>query len=328
MEAYALMKLTKPILEPIAQKFLDDLEKLGAPPIYTLSPEQARDVLVKIQEGGPALPVDVEERTIPGGPQGTVDIRIFKPAGRKEKLPAVLFCHGAGWILGDWRTHDRLMREIVIGAQCALVYVDFHRSPEAQFPVAIEEVYETLVYLSENGAQLNLDTSRLAIVGDSVGGNMAIAVTLLAKERGGPEIDYQVLFYPVTAANFDTDSYKQFAEGYWLSRKAMEWFWNAYLPDESAREQITASPLNASITQLQGLPPALIITGECDVLRDEGEAYAHKLMDAGVPTMAVRCQGIIHDFVMLNALAETQAAHAAMALATRQLKQALGTGKP
>jgi acetyl esterase len=169
---------------------------------------------------------------------------------------------------------------------------------------------------------MNLDSSRLAVVGDSVGGNMTAAVTLLAKERGGPKISYQVLFYPVTDANFDTPSYREFANGPWLTKPAMEWFWNAYEPDAAARKKPTVSPLQASIDQLKGLPPALVITDENDVLRDEGEAYAHKLSQAGVSVTAVRYLGTIHDFVMLDALRDTPAARSAIALANASLIQA------
>jgi acetyl esterase len=251
-----------------------------------------------------------------------VRIRIVRPQGASGALPVVMHFHGGGWILGDKETHDRMTREIAVRANAAVVFVDYERSPEARYPVAIEQAYAATKYVAEHGKELAVDPSRLAIVGDSVGGNMAAAVTLMAKERGGPKIAFQVLFYPVTDANFDTGSYNTFADGPWLTRPAMEWFWDAYLPDVAARKQITATPLNASLDQLKGLPEALVIVDENDVLRDEGEAYARKLSDAGVRVTSVRYNGTIHDFVLLNALTETPAVRGAIAQANAALKAA------
>ena len=216
-----------------------------------------------------------------GGPKGAVAIRILRPKGAGQPLPAVVYTHGAGWVFGDKDIYDRLLRDLAHGAKAAVVMVDFTRSPEARYPVAIEESYAVVKYVAENGKTLGLDPSRLAVAGDSVGGNMTAAVTMLAKERRAPKIGLQVLFYPVTDARFDTPSYQQFPTGHFLTREAMKWFWNQYLPDEAARKQPTASPLQATVEQLKGLPPALVINGEFDVLRDEGEAYAHKLIEAG-----------------------------------------------
>jgi acetyl esterase len=246
-------------------------------------------------------------------------VRIVRPEGNTGALPVLIYFHGGGWALGDKETHDRLIREIAIGANAAVVFVDYSRSPEARFPVAIEEAYAATKWVAENGKTINVDSSRLAVAGNSVGGNMSAAVTLLAKERGGPKINFQALFYPVTDADFDTPSYRQFAEGYFLTREAMKWFWNHYAPDVASRNQPTASPLRASADQFRGLPPALVITGECDVLRDEGEAYARKLTEAGVPVTATRYPGIIHDFVMLNAVTDTAAARGAIAQANNTL---------
>jgi len=217
------------------------------------------------------------------------------------------------------------LRELAAGVNAAVVFPDYSRSPEAHYPIAIEQNYATAQWIVNNGATRNLDASRIAVVGDSVGGNMSIALTMMAKERGGPRLAAQVLFYPVTDANFDTPSYQQFAEGYFLSRDGMQWFWDQYTTSEAQRNEITASPLRATTEQLAGLPPALVITGEADVLRDEGEAYARKLRTAGVPVTAVRYQGIIHDFVMLNALRETRAAEAAIKQAISFLSDALGS---
>lgn len=314
----------KHIIEPVTQKFLDKINSLDGPAIYELSVTEARNVLWKIQDiNAPTLPADIKDYTIPVGPKGEIKIRIIRPLNNESKLPVVMYFHGGGWILGDKNIFDRLVREIANGAQAAVVFVDFNRSPESQYPIAIEEVYAATKYISEHGNDFNVNPSRLAVMGDSVGGNMAAVVTMLAKERGGPNIDYQVLFYPVTDANFETESYKEFANGYWLSTEAMKWFWNAYLPDENERKKHTVSPLQASVEQLKELPPALVITNEFDVLRDEGEAYAHKLIEAGVNTTAVRLLGTIHDCVMLNVLANTPAAQTAIELASIKLNQTL-----
>lgn len=311
------------LLEPTTRAFLEKVNKQGGTPIYQLSPKDARKVLSDLQAAQVAkLPADIEDLDIPVGPNGRVSIRIIRPKGNKEILPVVMYFHGGGWVLGGKDTHDRLVREIANGANAAVVFVNFTPSPEAKYPTPVEEAYAATKYISENGKNFSLDSSRLAVAGDSVGGNMAAAVLLLAKARGGPKIDYQVLFYPVTDANFDTQSYQQYATGIWLTREAMKWFWNNYLPDEEARKQPTACPLQASVDQLRGQPPALVITDENDVLRDEGEAYAHKLIQAGVNVTAVRYMGTIHDFVMLNALAGTPAACSAVGLANENLKVA------
>jgi acetyl esterase len=210
-----------------------------------------------------------------------------------------------------------------VGTGAAVVFPEYDRSPEARYPVAIEQSYATAKWVAEHGAEKNLDTTRIAIAGDSVGGNMTAAVTLLAKQRGDVSFRQQVLFYPVTDANFDTESYLKFAEGYFLGREGMKWFWDQYTTDLAQRAEITASPLRASLAELKDLPPALVITGEADVLRDEGEAYAAKLRQAGVPVTAVRYQGVIHDFVMVNALRETHAAEAAITQAIGVLRKAL-----
>jgi len=317
------MAAAQPTLELHTQQFVDTLA--GAPPIFTLSPADARSVLVRAQSipvGKPSA--QVEDITLPVGPTGSVPIRVIRPVGTAEVLPVVMYFHGGGWILGDRDTHDRLVREIAVGAQAAVVFVDYSRAPEARYPVAIEQAYAATRYVAENAADLRIDPLRLAVAGDSVGGNMAAAVTLMAKKRRDPKITFQLLFYPVTDSGFDTASYIQFADGPWLTKRAMEWFWDAYLPDTAVRKQPTATPLNASPDQLAGLPEALIIVDENDVLRDEGEAYARKLSDAGVRVTSVRYNGTIHDFVMLNALADTPATRGAIAQAVGTLRGALG----
>jgi acetyl esterase len=312
-------------LEPVTKAFVDSLTAAGRPPLYTLSPAQARSVLAQAQARPTAkLPASIEDTTFPVGPTGSVRIRIVRPPdARGRVLPAIMHFHGGGWILGDKDTHDRLTRELAVETDAAVVFVDYDRSPEARYPTAIEQAYAATRFVAEHAPDLGMDAARLAIFGDSVGGNMAAAVTLLAKARGGPSIALQVLFYPVTDANFDDSSYQEFAEGPWLTRKAMQWFWDAYLPDVARRNEITASPLKATIEELRGLPPALIAVDENDVLRDEGEAYARKLAQAGVPVTSVRFNGTIHDFVLLNAIADTPPVRSALQQATAALRAAL-----
>lgn len=307
-------------LEPATKKFLDALNSSGGKAINELPIPEARKVFKAAQAiDVKKMPADITDETIPVGPNGKVSITIVRPKGATEQLPAIVYFHGGGWVLADKETHDRLVRELANGAHAAVVFVNFTPAPEAKYPTQIEEAYAATKYIAENGRKFNINPSQLVVAGDSVGGNMAIAVTLMAKERSGPEITYQVLFYPVTDANFDNGSYREFATNHFLTREAMKWFWNNYA-DETARQEYTATPLNASLSQLKGLPPALIFTAEHDVLRDEGEAYAHKLSQAGVPVRAMRMMGTIHDFVLLNAITETPAPRAAIAAATSTLR--------
>lgn len=310
------------VLETAAQEFSDATSQ--PPFIYQLSPDDAREVLEKAQRSPIEKPdVEIEDTTIAGGPNGLVAVRVIKPAGATGTLPVILYVHGAGWVLGSPQTHDLLVRNLAVGAQAAVVFPDYRRAPEAQYPSQIDESYLTAEWVVEHGAEHGLDAGRMAIAGDSVGGNMAIAVTMMAKERGGPKFEAQLLYYPVTDAAMDTDSYHDFASGYFLTAASMAWFWDQYLPDKSRRAEILASPNRASADQLAGLPPAMVINGQADVLRDEGESYATKLRAAGVPVTATRYAGIIHDFVMLHPLAKTQAAQAATAQGAAFLRMAL-----
>jgi acetyl esterase len=306
-------------LESEAQAFAQ--ATANPPYLFDLGPARGRPVVDEVQAGPvDKLPVEFEDRTIAGGPSGQVSVRIVRPPHVPAPLPPLVYLHGAGWVFGNAHTHDRLIRELAVGAQAAVVFPNYSLSPEAKYPTAIEENYAVVQWVAAHGPAHGLDPARLAVAGDSVGGNMTAAVTLMAKARGGPHIHQQLLFYPVTDASFDTESYHQFATGYFLRRDAMMWFWDQYTSDPRERAQSTASPLRATTEELRGLPPTLIITAEADVLRDEGEAYANKLRQAGVRTTAVRFQGIIHDFVMLNALATTAAARGAIALATAWLR--------
>lgn len=312
--------LKKIQLEKEAQEFV---EATSNPPyLFDLGPEKGREAVDEVQsEPIDKLPVDIEDRTISGGPSGQVSVRIVRPQNAPANLPVIVYIHGAGWVFGNAHTHDRLIRDLAVGSQAAIVFPNYTLSPEAKYPTAIEEIYTVVKWVAENGRKNGMNPESLTIAGDSVGGNMTAAITLMAKERGDIKIRQQLLFYPVTDASFDTESYHQFATGYFLRRDAMMWFWDQYTTNSNERAEITASPLRATTEQLQGLPPALIITAEADVLRDEGEAYANKLREAGVPVTAVRFQGIIHDFVMLNTFANTEAARGAINLATTWLRK-------
>ncbi|MFF6873171.1 alpha/beta hydrolase [Streptomyces sp. NPDC007910] len=313
----------QPVLEPAAQAFADATAQ--PPYLYQMPVSEGRKAVDDVQsgEGVPLPAVDEEWVTVHGGPTGDVRARIIRPHGSTGILPVVLYLHGAGWVFGNAHTHDRLVRELAVGTGAAVVFPEYDLSPEARYPVAIEQNYAAAQWIAREGLHKDLDGSRIAVAGDSVGGNMTAVLTLMAKQRGDVTFVQQVLFYPVTDANFDNTSYEQFATGYFLRREAMEWFWNQYTTDESERAQITASPLRATPDQLADLPPALVITAEADVLRDEGEAYAAKLRAAGVPVTALRVQGVIHDFVMLNVLRETQGAELAIGTATDTLRKAL-----
>lgn len=316
------MTSTPPVvLEPEAAEFA--AATADPPYLFDLGPVEGRKVVDEVQAGEVETPPTSDEWiTVAGGPTGTVRVRVVRPDPAPDVLPAVVYVHGAGWVFGNARTHARLVREIAAGARAAVVFPEYDLSPEARYPVAVEQAYATAEWVARHGTDHGLDPTRIAVAGDSVGGNMAAALTLLAKQRGTVTFVQQVLFYPVTDASFDTGSYHQFAEGYFLRRDAMQWFWDQYTADPAQRDEITASPLRATTEQLTGLPPALVITAEADVLRDEGEAYANRLRAAGVPVVATRYQGIIHDFVMLNALRTTRAAQAAIDQAVTTLRQA------
>ena len=309
----------RPALEAATQQFLDGWA--GAWPFHARSAAEARAILVRAQSAPVGKPsADVQDLVFPVGPTGAVRVRIVRPRDVRTALPVVMHFHGGGWIMGDSQTHDRLIREVAVGAGAALVSVDYDRAPESRFPIAIEQAYAATAYVVEQAQRLHVDPTRLAVIGDDVGGTMATVVALMAKERRGPRIDLQILFYPVTDARLDTGSYKLFAGGPWLTRPAMQWCWNVYLPDVGQCVDIRATPLHATMDQLKNLPDALIVTAENDVLRDEGEAYARKLASAGVRVTAVRYNGTIHDFVLLNGLADTPAVRGAIAQAIVALK--------
>jgi acetyl esterase len=311
------------VLEPASQAFV---EATAAPPfLYELTLAEARAVLDDVQ----AAPIDklpVRERwiTVPTG-VGDVRVRIVQPPDAVGTLPVILYMHGGGWVLGNADTHDRLVRELAVGAHAAVAFVEYDRSPEAHYPVAIEQGYATARWITRDGAANGLDPDRIAIAGDSVGGNMTAALVLMAGDRGDVRFVHQSMYYPVTDAAMDTGSYAQFADGYFLTAKSMAWFWDCYCPDLERRAEPFASPLRATDEQLAGLPPALVIVDEADVLRDEGEAYAARMRGAGVAVTTVRYDGITHDFMMLNPLSDTHATRAAVAQAISVLRDALHT---
>jgi acetyl esterase len=310
------------ILEKNTARFIEELLAKGLPPIQQLSYEEARKAYDQAQNiPVPKPAVSIEDHILPCGPNGQVSIRIIRPPDAKGPLPVALFFHGGGWIIGNQNTHDRIAREIACGSEAAVIFVNYSLAPEAKYPTQNEEAYAVAKYIAERGGEMNLDPSHMAVVGDSAGGNMAAVVALLAKERRGPKIKYQALLYPVTDAKFNTHSYEIFQDGPGLTRAAMQWFWDAYAPDHNARHK--ASPLQTPLKDLHDLPPALVITAENDVLRDEGEAYASKLMQAGVEVTAVRYMGTIHGFAANNALRETPAAKSATALVAAKLHDAL-----
>lgn len=311
-------------VEHNTQAFLDVLNAGTGKPMEQLTPKEARAVLTGAQAGVKlTLPkADVSQKTIQVDGQ-PLDLTIVRPVGVKGTLPVFMFFHGGGWVLGDYPTHERLVRDLVVGSGAVAVFVNYTPSPEAHYPVAINQAYGATKWVAEHGKDINVDGKRLAVAGNSVGGNMAAVVSLMAKDKGTPAIKFQLLLWPVTDANFETASYNQYAEGHFLTRNMMKWFWDNYTTDANQRAEIYASPLRATTDQLKGLPPALIQTAGADVLRDEGEAYARKLDQAGVPVTAVRYNGMIHDYGLLNVVSQVPAVRSALLQASDELKQHL-----
>lgn len=316
-------------VEHNTQAFLDVLNAGTGKPMEQMTPAEARGVLVGAQAGVKlTLPkADVSQKTIKVDGQ-PISLTIVRPAGVKGELPVFMFFHGGGWVLGDFPTHERLVRDLVTGSGAAAVFVNYTPSPEAHYPVAINQAYAATQWVAEHGKEINVDGKRLAVAGNSVGGNMAAVVALMAKDKGTPAIRFQVLLWPVTDANFETASYNQFAEGHFLTKNMMKWFWDNYTTDANQRNEIYASPLRATTAQLKGLPPALVQTAGADVLRDEGEAYARKLDEAGVPVTSVRYNGMIHDYGLLNVVSQVPAVRSAMLQASQELKEHLKKPAP
>jgi acetyl esterase/lipase len=310
-----------PVAEHNTRAFLDALNGSGGKPMEQMSPQEARQVLTGAQASVKTdlSSVEVSNKTITQDGQ-KVELTVVRPRGAKADVPVFMFFHGGGWVLGDFPTHARLVRDLVNNSGAAAVFVNYTPSPEAHYGVAINQAYAATKWVAAHGKEIKVDGSRLAVAGNSVGGNMAAAVTLMAKDKGAPKIRYQVLLWPVTDASFETASYQEFDHGYFLTRNMMKWFWDNYTSDAAQRAQVTASPLRASTEQLKGLPPALVQTAELDVLRDEGEAYARKLDAAGVAVTATRYNGMIHDYGLLNPLAHVPAVQGALLQAGTELK--------
>ncbi len=313
-----------PQISKETRQFLNALNTSGGVPLETLTPEDARQVLVGAQKSVTFDYSDIEEseRTITQDGH-TVKIHIVKPKGAKAGLPVFMFFHGGGWVLGDYPTHKRLVRDLVVNSGAVAVFPDYTPSPEARFPIAINQAYAATKWVAEHGKEIGVDASRLAVAGNSVGGNMAAVVALMAKDKNGPKLAQQVLLWPVTDSDFSRPSYTEFAQERFLTTPLMKWMWDNYLPDAAARNNKYASPLKATLEEMKGLPPALVQVAENDILHDEGVAYARKLDEAGVPTTIVEYKGFIHDYGMLNPLAHIPAVQQSVLDAATTLKKAL-----
>ncbi len=320
----SIFTMEKPNLSVETQNYVDEQDAKGAPPPYTQSPESVRQGLIDAQQSANVSLPDaaVQDVTWEVGPTGSVNVRIVRPHGAREKLPAMLYIHGGGWVAGGKETHDRLIRQLCVEAGVAVVFPEYGLSPDFKYPVPLEQCYAVLDYMCLNAIELGFDPDGFIVAGDSAGGNMATVMPMLARERGGPKILFQLLFYPVVDSAFDTKSYRDFTDGPVLTKKAMRYYWDSYLPEVDRREERNASPLRAREEELEDQPPTLIITAENDVLRDEGEEYARRLDDAGVKVACVRMNGVVHDFVMLNAFAHTAATRTAITLAVAEIKRA------
>jgi acetyl esterase len=313
-----------PYIEYETKSFLNMLNSGVGKPMEQMTPVEARAILtgvqtsVKVDVSG----IEVTDKTITEDGL-SIKLNIVRPVGVTGALPVFMFFHGGGWVIGDFPTHKRFIRDLVINSGAVAVYVDYTRSPESRYPVALNECYAATKWVFENGNEINVDGKRLAVVGNSAGGNLAATVALMAKNKRSPEIILQVLLWPVTDASLETESYYQYATGRFLTKNMMKWFWDSYIPNPEDRNQMYASPLKANLNELKGLPPALVQTAENDVLRDEGEAYARKMNEAGVKVTLVRIEGLIHDYGLLNPLANVPAVQSALRYAGNELKNAL-----
>lgn len=314
---------TDPRIDPQVRSFLADLNK-DSSPFWELPQPKPQEILTGLQNKTPVdmSGVTINERTITQDGR-TVKLYIMKPQQVKGKPGILLFLHGGVWIAGNFQNHQRLLRDLVVGSGQVGVFVEYTPLPTAKYPTQLEESYAALKWIAAHADEFGADGNRIAIAGNSVGGDMTAAITLMAKDRNGPKIAYQVLLIPATDANVDTDSYHEFATGRFLPRAFMKYGWDLYAPDEKTRNNPYVSPLRATNKELQGLPPALVITAENDPLRDEGEAYARKLKEAGVEVIATRYNGMIHDFVLLNALHDIPEVQAALEQASDAIRNAL-----
>ncbi|MDQ3564684.1 MAG: alpha/beta hydrolase fold domain-containing protein [Pseudomonadota bacterium] len=313
-----------PRLSSGVKAFLKALNSGDGPPLETLPPLEAREVLVKAQASDQVDLSGIEESektiTIDGY---TIKLNVVRPKGVKGKLPVFIFIHGGGWVLGDYPTHKRMVRDLVVLSGLAGVFVNYTRTPDARYPQAVNEIYAATKWGAEHGEEIGVDGKNLAVVGNSVGGNMTAVTALKAKEKSGPVIKLQIMMWPIVDANFETESYKRFGEKRFLTTPLMKWMYDLYTTDPKERKEIYAFPLQATVEQLKGLPPALIQVAESDVLRDEGEAYGRKLDEAGVKVTTVRYNGMIHDFGLLNGLAMEPATRSLFEQAAAELKKCL-----
>ena len=312
--------LVDPHLSPTVKAFLRPLNT-GGPAVESSSEQAARNVLINIQASVKVdlSGIDESEKTISQDGY-TVKLTIVRPIGNKKKLPLFIFTHGGGWVLGDYPTHKRLVRDLVVASECAAVFVHYTLSPEVHYPIAINEIYAVAKWVSERGDEINLDGKNMAAVGNSAGGNMTTAMCMMAKDKGGPVFKLQILMWPATDTSFAEDSYEEYGEQRFLTIPLMKWSWDRYTMDMTQRKEKYASPLQASPEELKDLPPALIQVAENDILRDEGEAYGRKLEQAGVEVLSVRYNGMIHDFGMLNGLSKTVQVRGLIELAAAELK--------
>ena len=308
-------------LDPGLKAMLEMMAEAGGPALDEMEPAAAR---VYFEQTSVAIPgaarielASVTDRAVPG-PGGDIPVRVYRPE-EGTVLPVLVYFHGGGWVIGSLESHDGTCRELARDAGCVVVAVDYRLAPENRYPAAADDCYAVTCWVAENGDALGIDPGRLAVGGDSAGGNLAAAVSLMARDRNGPAITFQLLIYPVTDADFSRPSYVENAEGYFLTTSAMEWFWGHYVPDEGQRSEAYCAPQQAK--DLAGLPPALVITAEFDPLRDEGEAYAGRLQQAGVETTLTRYDGMIHGFFSMGGV--SKAAQDAVTQATTTLKSAL-----
>ena len=301
------------------------------PPLYELPLADTRKAIDDAQADGTVPMPDVDEEWVTvSADVGDVRALIIKPRSAKDQLPAVLYMHGGGWIFGSVHSHGRLARELAVAADAAVLFIDYTLAPEARYPVQIEQCYAVARWVTGQGESYGLDWRRIAVAGDSAGGNMATVLCMMGKQRGDVNFVQQSMYYPMTDAltSEDSESYRLFKDGPYGTAATMDWFWSTYLPEEDLRVESTVSPLRATSEELTGLPPALIIVDENDVIRDQGEAYAAKLRDADVPTACVRFNGTMHDFMMLNALRDTESTRGAIDLAASAFRRAFGSGSP
>lgn len=304
--------------------FLEEIEEREDKPLYEMTAEEARDFLLSIQRKNYVnIDAEVTDKTISSSKAEKIDIRTIKPKTKTGKLPAIIYAHGGGWVMGDKEAYDMLIKRIANEAECCVIFVNYKKSPEYTYPTALNEICGVLEYITKYPDEFNIDINRIALAGDSAGGNLAAACALKTNYEGGPKIKALALLYPVTDASMNTKSYEEFKNGPWLSKKSMEYFWESYIPDKKRREETYASPLNASTDELKNLPQTLILTVENDVLRDEGEEFARKLDEAGVETANIRINGTIHDFMMLNALSGTSSTKAGCNCICEFLKKTL-----